>query len=236
MVKIALFANGPVGVEVAKFLVKSGDVIEKLYLHEKEKQANAQEIIKAAKISRKKVFLAKDVLSKQNIAAFKKVNIDFIITVYWAYLLKPIIYQQAKKGTLNFHPALLPINRGWYPHVHSLIDGTPFGVTLHVLEETADTGPIWVQKQVFPEATDTAGDVYAKLQKEIIHLFKKNWLKIKNGEIKPIKQDETKALYRKKLDIKALDKIDLEKTYKAKELINILRARSFNNKGFAYFL
>jgi len=32
-----------------------------------------------------------------------------------------------------------------------------------------------------------------------------------------------------------LDYIDLEKTFTGKELINLLRARTFGKKGFAYF-
>ena len=58
--------------------------------------------------------------------------------------------------TVNFHPALLPINRGWFPHVHSLIDGSKAGVTLHQIAEGADTGLIWVQEEEKIISTDTA--------------------------------------------------------------------------------
>jgi len=76
---------------------------------------------------------------------------------------------------------------------------------------------------------------HEKLQNEIIDLFKKTWLKIKNGEILPKLQDESNSSYHKKREMDDLDYIDLEKTFTGKELINLLRARTFGNKGFAYF-
>ena len=60
-------------------------------------------------------------------------------------LLNKKLYSLSEK-TINFHPSLLPSYRGWYPHVHNIIDKTQCGVTLHELNEGADTGKIWIQK------------------------------------------------------------------------------------------
>ncbi|MBM2815996.1 MAG: hypothetical protein HW421_2758 [Ignavibacteria bacterium] len=234
MSKICLMANDYVGLEVAKFLIENGDKIEFLCIHEEDKQKLTTEIIHASRCEPDRIINARDVMLPMNLERIKNAEIDFIITVYWAYLLKPELFNLATKGTVNFHPALLPINRGWFPHVHSLIDGTPFGVTLHSLDEGADTGPVWVQKQVFPDETDNAGTVYKKLQEEIIQLFKDNWNKIRNNDITPIQQDHSKAIYRKKKDIENLDFIDLD-NISGRQLINMLKARTFGNRGFAYF-
>ena len=233
MAKIMLCANDKVGVEVAKFLKEENDIIEFLLLHDKEEnQKKIGDIIKFAKP--KRIFLANQMYNENVIKEIKSCNIDFIITVYWAYLLKPEIIALAK-NTLNFHPALLPINRGWFPHVHSFIEGTPFGVTLHQIDEGADTGPIWVQKEVFPDEIDTSGSMYKKLQNEIIDLFKENWKKIKTGKIKPFPQDEKKAIYKSKKEIEKLDFIDINQTMNIKDFIQLLKSRTFENKGFAYY-
>ena len=110
-------------------------------------------------------------------------------------------FKISKNRCVNFHRALLPINRGWYPHVHSILDGTPTGVTLHLVDENADTGPILVQKEVQLEPIDTADSIYHKLQNEIVLMFKENWIKIKNHEITPTSQDESKSIYHKKSEI-----------------------------------
>ena len=103
---------------------------------------------------------------------FKKLNIDCIITVFWPWILNKKLYSLSEK-TINFHPSLLPSYRGWYPHVHNIIDKTQSGVTLHELNEEADTGKIWIQKKVECMATDNAKDLYKRLQLEIVKLFKK---------------------------------------------------------------
>lgn len=235
MAKIALFANDYVGLEITKFIIASGDTINKLYIHDPEKQKMVKEIIQASKCIPSDIVDAKDTNSPTKIKELKDVAPDFIITVYWAYLLKPEIFKIAP-NTLNFHPALLPINRGWFPHVHSILDGTPTGVTLHQISAGADAGDIWVQKKIDLLPTDTAVTIYKRLQEGIIDLFKNNWGKIKKGEIKAFPQDKNKIIYHKKNEINQLDEIDLKKTYKGKNLINLLRARTFGEYGFAYFM
>ncbi len=235
MAKVALFANGAVGIEVAKYLIDNGDEIVKLYLHEPAKQLCVPEIITNSQVKNKDVVTWDKAYSEDTIQALNDAKPDFIITIYWAYLLKPILLNIAKIGTINFHPSLLPINRGWYPHVHSFLDGTPFGVTLHSMDAGADTGPIWVQKQVIPDETDNASDIYKRLEREIFDMFKTHWEDIKDGKLQLTPQDHSKAIYRKKEEVDKFDCIDLDKPCTAKELLNILKARTFGNRGFAYY-
>ena len=235
MAKVALFANGAVGIDVAKYLIDNGDEIVKLYLHEPAKQLCVPEIIANSKVETKDIIVWDKAYSEDTIQALRDVQPDFIITIYWAYLLKPVLLDIAKIGTVNFHPSLLPINRGWYPHVHSFLDDTPFGVTLHSMDAGADTGPIWVQKEVVPAPTDNAGDIYKRLEREIFDMFKMHWEYIKTGQLQLTPQDHSKAIYRKKEEVDKFDCIDLDKKYTARELINIFKARTFGSRGFAYY-
>ena len=173
--KIILMANDKPGALVADFLKKSGDKIVRLYLHDENARKCSDEIIRNSSCS--EIYYAKDLKEENHVKTIKELNADFIITVYWAHLLKPSIFK-AVKDTVNFHPAFLPINRGWYPHVHSIIDGSELGVTLHRIDEGADTGPIWAQKKIELLPYDTAKTVYDRLQFEIVELFKKKWDKI----------------------------------------------------------
>ena len=232
MSKIILMANDKPGALVAEYLNKSDDNIVRLYLHDKKNRKLSDEIINNAKCN--DIFFAKDLKDKDHISTINKLEADFIITVYWAHLLNPDVYNSVK-DTVNFHPAYLPINRGWYPHVHSIIDGTKLGVTLHRIDESADTGPIWVQKEVVLSPYDTAKTIYDRLQFEIIELFKNNWERIKSGNIKPVIQDNSIGVYHKKKELDYLDNLDLDNQMRIKDLINILRARSFGDLGFAFY-
>jgi methionyl-tRNA formyltransferase len=231
--RVSVLANGLVGLEVTKFLLEQGDDITSIVIPGQNSKLD-KEIVKAAGVSDDYIFSGNTANNPSFISHLESTHPDFMLTIYWPWLLKSNVFKKAI-NTVNFHPAPLPVNRGWYPHVHSIIDGSPLGVTLHQIDENADTGPIWAQKilKIYPD--EIASDVYKRLQKEMLELFKDNWSAIKSGDINPVKQKENAGNYHSKSEIEALDLIDMKKRYLAKDLINLLRARSFGNSGFAYF-
>ena len=67
---------------------------------------------------------------------------------------------------------------------HALLEGTPKGVTIHVIDSGIDSGSIILQKEVYiDEAKETLSSSYKILHKEIQKLFISNWNKIKNFQI-----------------------------------------------------
>lgn len=66
-------------------------------------------------------------------------------------------------GILNLHTGYLPWNRGAYPNVWPILDGSPAGVTLHRVDAGWDTGPILAQTEVKVLPTDTAHTLYERL-------------------------------------------------------------------------
>ena len=232
---VVLLANDRPGLEVCKYLRENGDTIARLYVHEPEHQKYGEEIIAASGCSPQDVFLAPLLKDPRHVARMAALQPDFIITVYWAYLINQDVVAAATQGTVNFHPAMLPINRGWFPHVHSILDGSPTGVTLHSIDATADTGPIYAQREFPLQPLDTAYTIYHRLQAEIVNLFRETWPKIAAGAIAPTPQDESRAVYHKKSEIGKLDHLDLDAVMKVRDVINLLRARSFGDLGFAYY-
>jgi methionyl-tRNA formyltransferase len=232
--KIALFASGQAGLEIAKFLNQTGDILSAIYVSGLNPQLD-DKIILASGVSSPNIRQG-DVRAnlEEHIKFLQQLNIDSIITVYWPYIVPSDLINLADI-TVNFHPALLPVNRGWFPHVHSIIDGSETGVTLHQLSEVVDAGDIWVQEKVRLFPNDVASDIYIRLQNRIVHLFKNSWDGIKGGSMIPFRQNEEAANYHSKNEINNLDRIDLDKTFKAGELINLLRARTFEENTHAYF-
>lgn len=234
MSRVILMPSKGIGLNIAKFLKKNGDSISSLFLTDEDEEYN-NKVIKITKTPKNQIYIGKKLHNDSEIVE-QLPPFDFIVTVYWPYLLKPIIINKSLKGSVNFHPALLPTNRGWYPHVHSLLDGTPFGVTLHAMDEGADTGPIWVQKELKVDICMDAGQIHSFLQNKMELLFIENWHKISNGLIQPLPQDESKAIYRSKNEIDNLDEIDMNNSMKIRDFVNFLKARSFKNRGFSYFI
>lgn len=228
---VVLMANDTVGLEVARYLVANGDRIARLYLHEPDYRKRADEIVGASGCESEDVLDASLLSDAEHVSGLRELAADFIITVYWRHLLSGEVIRSARQGTVNFHPALLPVNRGYYPHVHSIVDGTPTGVT----DETADTGPVWARREVTLTPLDTAYTIYHRLADEIVDLFKRTWPKIAAGQIQPTPQDESKAISHRMNEVDALDALDLDATMKVRDVVNRLRARSFGDLGFAYF-
>ena len=234
--KVSLFLNHQPGVQIAEFFASrlSKEEIVAIYLVEKDLEIEAEIKNALAGVS-PSIFYGKSIFKdSDHIRWVREQKIDWFVTVYWPWLLDDV-WLSISKDSINFHPAFLPINRGWFPHVHSLIDGSKAGVTLHRMESRADAGPIWAQEEVQINITDTAKDIYVKLQSRIVSLFLNKWDGIVTGVIEPKSQNESQAVYHSKQDVDKLDFVQVDKKYTGREIIDLLRARSFGNRGFAYF-
>ena len=89
---------------------------------------------------------------------------------------------------INLHISYLPWNRGAHPNFWSFYDKSVSGVTIHLIDEGVDTGPILFQKIIdFSESENTFRMTYERLNYEIEKLFLNNMEKIisKNYETYP---------------------------------------------------
>jgi len=128
----------------------------------------------------------------------KKIDFDFIlqskpemiISYNYRYIIIKKIIEFVKRRAINLHISYLPWNKGAYPNVWSFLEDSPKGVTIHIIDEGIDTGPILVQKEVYmDENIETLKSSYGKLHNEIQELFKRNWNNIKNNKLKLMPQD-----------------------------------------------
>jgi len=94
-----------------------------------------------------------------------------IAALGWMFLLSPWFVQTWKNRILNVHPALLPK----YPGAHAIDEALAAGeietgMTIHLIDEGVDTGPIIEQKMCSVLSSDTS-DVL----KERIQELEKEW-------------------------------------------------------------
>jgi methionyl-tRNA formyltransferase len=234
--RIFLLANNIVGLKVLKFLKSQKEDIIALGIHEKDKQKYTAEIIKASGLSKKHIFKAKSLRDQKTLEKIKKLKPDIIISAFWGYILKPELFNIPPQGTINFHPGYLPYNRGVNPNVWPFVENTPAGVTIHYIDEGTDTGNIIARKKVKIRPTDTAGTINDITLLEIVKLFIKTWPLIKSGKNKSIPQKNLgKTTFHKIKDLEILDTIDLNKKYRAIDLINFLRSRSYPDRFYAHY-
>lgn len=126
---------------------------------------------------------------------------DFVISYGYKHILMKPVIESSKAPIINLHISYLPWNRGAHPNFWSFFDCTPSGVSIHLIDEGIDTGPILFQRYVnFEKDQITFAQTYKQLILEIESLFKENLKEIIAGEYIAIPQ-RRKGSYHKFSDL-----------------------------------
>ncbi len=125
---------------------------------------------------------------------------DFIIVAAYGKLLPQRLLDLPRMACLNIHASLLPRYRGAAPINWAMINGDKeVGVSLMQVILQMDAGPVYAQKKIILEETDTAGSVTEKLSRLGAELLLEHLSSIAAGSLKPSPQNETEATHARKL-------------------------------------
>jgi len=92
-------------------------------------------------------------------------RVDVVVTAGFMQLLQPLFVERFRNRIVNVHPALLPAFPGRTPVEDALAHGVKVtGVTVHLVDEGVDSGPIVLQECVPVEPGDTPGTLHARIQ------------------------------------------------------------------------
>lgn len=104
-----------------------------------------------------------------------------------------VILPSFMKYAINFHPALLPRNRGRYLHYILINDEKHSGVTAHFIDEGIDSGSIIKQASFEVSPFDTVKGLMRKSSELEIHLVREVLDMIDTGNVPSTPQDESQA-------------------------------------------
>ncbi len=184
------------------------------------------------------------VLDSSVTGQLSKVNGQLFIVASYGLIIPKEILEIPKHGTLNVHPSLLPKYRGATPIENQILnDEKEVGVTIMLMDEETDHGPIVAQRQwentkqraQNPNKTQStdikkASELRQMLAEEGGKLLGEVMPQWVTGKIKAIAQDDSKATYTKKL-IKADGEVHLSQDpYK-----NFLKILAFQGSIGTYF-
>jgi methionyl-tRNA formyltransferase len=139
-----------------------------------------------------------------------------------------------KVRCINIHPGLNPHNRGWYPHIFGIINGTPAGATIHEMDEEIDHGAIIASKQIAVYSWDTSETLYKRITEAELQLIEENIENIINNTYVAVPVID-EGNYNSKNDFKKLCEIDMNKVGTFEQFYNTLRALSFTGYNNAWF-
>ena len=136
----------------------------------------------------------------------KDFGADIAIVAAYGLLLPKEVLEMFKYGCVNVHASVLPRWRGAAPIQRAVEAGDEFsGISIMQMVEALDAGDVLAVKKVNITPCMTGGELHDELSLIGGDLLIETLDKIEN--IKPIKQDESKVCYAKKID-KAECKID----------------------------
>jgi methionyl-tRNA formyltransferase len=232
-VKVAIFADRQIGKSLLKFFLKNKKYSLKLLICTK----NNKKLFNQFKVD--KFFFEK----KNKINNWKKItkiikanNIQILLLLWCPYIVPKNICKIKSLEIVNLHPSYLPFGRGKDANFWSIVENSPYGVSIMKINQGIDSGNYFIKKKINYNFLDTGFSLYKNALKEMKLLFKKNIFSILEKKINSNKQNLSKGSYHKREEMEKLSEIKLNKLYKAKDLINILRAKMFPKHNPAFFI
>ena len=130
----------------------------------------------------------------QAVEKLRALSPTLIVIAAFGQILRPDVLAIPPKGCLNVHASLLPRWRGAAPIPAAILAGDEeTGVTVMLVDEGMDTGPILAQTPLSIDPTDTTGSLterLAALGADLLIQTLPVWLA---GEIQPRPQDHGQA-------------------------------------------
>ena len=130
------------------------------------------------------------------VAELRALAPDVIVVAAYGHILRAEVLAIPPRGCLNVHASLLPRCRGAAPIAAAILAGEKeTGVTIMLMDEGMDTGPILSQAacSISPQDTrESLGARLAQLGADLMMDTLPRWLA---GEIEPRPQDHSQATY-----------------------------------------
>jgi len=130
----------------------------------------------------------------------KSLKPDLIIVTAYGQILSKEILEIPKYGCINLHPSLLPRWRGPSPIQYAILNGDrKTGVTVILMDEKIDHGPILFQREIIVAEDETGKTLYQKLAALGVRLLLETIFQLQRGMIKPRPQEEKGVTHSKSL-------------------------------------
>lgn len=160
---------------------------------------------------------------------------DFFVTAAYGKLIPKTILDIPRKGSLNVHPSLLPKFRGPSPVLSAILaDARETGISIMLMDEGMDTGPVLSQARIEIEAEDWP--MHGSIMEDLLSTEGGNFLsevipEWMNGTITPEVQKDSEATYCRKFSPEDA-RVDLS----ADAYQNLLKIRAFDKNPRAHMI
>jgi phosphoribosylglycinamide formyltransferase 1 len=114
-------------------------------------------------------FATREAFDRGLLELLEDAGVEMVLLAGFMRILGPVVIRSFPDRMLNIHPSLLPAFPGAHPVRDALAWGARVtGVTVHLVDEEVDHGPIVLQESVAIEARDDEERLHTRIQ-EVEH-------------------------------------------------------------------
>lgn len=141
-----------------------------------------------------KIFQPASLKNGEGLKILQEIDPELVVVVAYGKLLPADFLNYPKYGCINIHASILPKYRGASPIHYAVLNGDRItGVTAQQMDEGLDTGDILHVGTVEIGENDTTEYMYEVLAPLGAKVLMETIEKVENNELKPQKQDDSKA-------------------------------------------
>jgi methionyl-tRNA formyltransferase len=195
--RIVVHGQQAFGKAVLEALIKRGDEVVAVYVAPEKPGAKADPLKEAALAAKLPIYQPASYRKPEVWEEFRALKPDLQVMAFVTLFVPEEFLNIPTKGTIQYHPSLLPKYRGPSAINWPIIQGDgETGLSIFWPDNGLDTGAVLSQKKTPISETDTLGSVYfdrlfpmgVEAMLEAVDL-------VKAGKAPRIKQDETQATY-----------------------------------------
>jgi len=195
--RIVVHGQQAFGKAVLEALLKRGENVVAVYVAPEKESAKADPLKEAALAAKLPVYQPASYRKPEVWEEFRALKPDLQVMAFVTLFVPDDFLNIPTKGTIQYHPSLLPKYRGPSAINWPIINGdTETGLSIFWPDNGLDTGDVLLQKKTPISDTDSLGSVYfdrlfpmgVEAMLEAVDL-------VKAGKAPRIKQDQSKATY-----------------------------------------
>ena len=191
MTRVALLGSQGIAVSFLNFLISLDDVEVVVVVgcdSEQDQSLGYESLLARARTLNLEAF--DSMRDDDPLRTLPSIEPDILFSVYYRRLVPPEVLRIPPLGCVNIHPGLLPNYRGATPTAWAILNGeTTFGITIHHMDETFDTGDILVQEVHDIDPDETGYELRGRAMNFGTELLRRNFQGIVNRTLTPIKQE-----------------------------------------------
>ena len=146
------------------------------------------------------IFQPQSFKNQEAIQQLSELKLDLLVVTAYGLLLPQAVLDSPSLGCVNIHASLLPQWRGAAPIQRAIEMGDEkSGITLMQMALALDAGDILDTREVVLGKNETGGSLHDRLSILGASVLQDNLCALKEGRLMPIRQDESRVTYARKL-------------------------------------